>query len=181
MAAIAAILDKIRRPFCIGFFSSMVQIHPMSFKWIGASVLLLLNGNQIQDGCHIGKVKTQIFNNVLLLHGPNPPYEFKIDWYKCSPLIERKPNARWLPWTCFIMWACEPTYWYSLGFRYRQGTHALRSIIVNYSSERRWGLPAPQGAWASRYDKRQLWVWEYSTICRSNGVRTTAWSDLTPS
>ena len=52
MAAIAAILDKIRRPFCIGFFSSMVQIHPMSFKWIGASVLLLLSGNQMQDGCH---------------------------------------------------------------------------------------------------------------------------------
>ena len=113
MAAIAAILDKIRRPFCIGFFSSMVQIHPMSFKWIGASVLLLLNGNQIQDGCHgghIGKVKTQIFNNVLLLHGPNPPYEFQMDRCKCSPFIERKPNARWLPWTCFIMWACEPTY-----------------------------------------------------------------------
>ena len=104
MAAMAAILEKLRHPFSTGFSSFMVPIRPKNFKLIGSSVLLLLNGNQIQDGYHGGhieKVTKPIFSRVLFLHGPNPPYEFQMDRCKYSPIIERKPNSRWRPWRPF--------------------------------------------------------------------------------
>ena len=88
MDAMSAILEKLRHPFWIDFVSFMVPIRSMNFKLIGASVL------QIKDGCHgghIGKAATHIFNRILFLHSPNPPYEFQIDWCKCSPVIELKP------------------------------------------------------------------------------------------
>ena len=55
MAAMAAILEKLRHPLSKGFLPYMVSIHPMHFKLIRASVLLLY-GNQIQDGCHGGHI-----------------------------------------------------------------------------------------------------------------------------
>ena len=97
MAAMAAILEKLRHPFSIGFFSYMGPIHPVNFKLIDASVHLLFNGNQIQDGCHgghIGKVATPILNWVLLLHGPSPPYEFQIDRCKRSPVISTETKFK---------------------------------------------------------------------------------------
>ena len=58
----------------------MVPIHPMNFKWIGASVLLLLNANQIQDGCHgghFGIIATPNCNRVLYFMDPIYPVNFK--------------------------------------------------------------------------------------------------------
>ena len=130
MAAMMAILEKLWHPFSIGYVSFMGPIHPINFKWIGASVLLLLNGNQIQDGWrggHIGKVTTPIFNMFFVLYGPNPPYEFQINWCKRSSVIERKPNSRWLPWR---------PYWKSYDIHFQKRFFSLMGPIhpVNFKS-----------------------------------------------
>ena len=61
----------------------MGPIHPMNFVSIGASVLLLLKGEEMQDGCrsgHTGNVATLIFDMVLFLNRSNKPFEFQIGW-----------------------------------------------------------------------------------------------------
>ena len=66
----------------IGIISFMGPIHPVNVKAISERVLLLLNGNQVQDGYHGGRI---------FFDGPNAPCEFQIDQSERSPVIERKP------------------------------------------------------------------------------------------
>ena len=127
----AAILEKLRHPLSIGIFCLIGPIYPVNLKSISASVLLLLSGNQIQDGCHgghIGKVTTPIFIRVLLLDSPNPLYEFQIDRCKRSHVIELKPNSRWLPWR---------PYWKSYDTHFQKGSCPTWSqstlCILNWS------------------------------------------------
>ena len=85
------------------------------FKLIGASVLLLLNGNQILAAMAaiLEKLQHPFFDRDFLLDGPSALSEFQINQCECSPVIERKPKLRWLPWR---------PYWKSCDTHFKQGS-----------------------------------------------------------
>jgi hypothetical protein len=101
MAAMAAILKKLRCLFSAGMLHLIDQILPVNFKCVRQCIQKLLNRNEIQEGCcggHIEKAAKLIFKGNSPLDRQNTLCQFERNQTRHSKVIKRNQNSRWLLW-----------------------------------------------------------------------------------
>ena len=95
MAAVEATLKIAARPFSKGTFLCSTPTHPAKMDLIRQGVLLEIDGNQFQDGCHGGHIEIAAcpFSKGTFLYS-TPTYPAKMDLIGQGILLEIDGNQK---------------------------------------------------------------------------------------